>query len=78
MLNPDWRRLEAVAKVFRKEVDNCFKEIERGLADGSLSDREGWPYECEKRCFGRLVEIQQAEEARQERALQPATKMMGT
>ena len=67
-----------MAKGFRKEVDNCLKEIEKGVADGSLSDREGWPYDCEKRCFERLVEIQQAEEARQERALQSATKSMGT
>jgi len=76
--NPDWRRFEVVAKKFRKEVDDCLKEIEKGVADGSLGDREGWPYNCEKRCFERLVEIQQAEEARQERALQLATKAMGT
>ena len=78
MTNPDWRRLEAVAKKFRKEVDDCLKEIEKGLADGSLSEGDGWPLDCEKQCFGRLVEIQQQEEARQDRERESAARGIST
>ena len=65
--NVDWLRWEDMAIAFRDEVNICLEEIKDGLASGSLVEGNQWPYDCEKRCFGRLVKIQQQEEARQER-----------
>jgi hypothetical protein len=62
----EWLRWEDMAIAFRDEINICPKEIKDGLADGSLDEGDGWPYECEKQCYKRLVEIMQAEEAREE------------
>ena len=56
-----------MAIAFRDEINICLEKIKDGLADASLAEGNQWPYDCEKQCFKRLVEIMQAEEARQEK-----------